>query len=171
MISSDLKGTGQNELYSKRKEAVAYFQQVQETGFEFYGRRWDPSLYTSYRGEVSNKTPIMQQYKFYICYENTQGVEGYITEKIFDCFAAGVVPIYWGASNVEKYIPKACFIDRRDFKNLEELHHFMKAMTKEEHDHYIKNIQLFLDSESVKKFTMEDLGAAFYKAVSEPIPN
>ena len=47
----------------------------------------------------------------------------------------------------------------------------MKAMTKEEHEHYIKNIQLFLESESVKKSTLEDLGAAFYKAVSDPIPN
>ena len=48
----------------------------------------------------------MQHYRFYICYENTEGVEDYITEKIFDCFAAGFVPIYWGASNIEKYIPK-----------------------------------------------------------------
>ena len=43
-------------------------------------------------------------------------VLGYITEKIFDSFAAWCVPVYWGASNVTDYIPEGCFIDRRKFR-------------------------------------------------------
>jgi hypothetical protein len=37
----------------------------------------------------------ISQYKFMICFENSQGA-GYITEKIFHAYAAGAIPIYWG---------------------------------------------------------------------------
>lgn len=167
MISSDLQGSGPYELYSQRKEAIAYFERVQETGFEFYGRRWDPSLYTSYRGEIPDKAQVLKHYRFCLCYENTYNVSGYVTEKIFDCFAAGVVPIYWGASNIETYIPKECFIDRRHFDNLEDMHAFMKAMTKEQYDNYLTHIEQFLESEAAKKFTLPSLAEAFYQAVRE----
>ena len=40
---------------------------------------------------------------------------GYMTEKIWDSFKAKTVPVYWGASNIEEYVPKNCFIDYRDF--------------------------------------------------------
>lgn len=166
LVSSDLKGSGRGELYSQRKEAIAYFERVKEEGFEFYGRRWDPSLYTSYRGEIVDKLQVMKNYRFCICYENTQGVCGYITEKIFDCFAAGVVPIYWGASNVDSYIPRGCFIDRRDFESLEQLHAFMKGMDKERYQEYLTQIQLFLKSESAQDFTFERLKQHFYEAVA-----
>ena len=36
-------------------------------------------------------------------------VKGYITEKIFDSFFAGVVPIYWGAENITDYVPKSLY--------------------------------------------------------------
>lgn len=45
-----------------------------------------------------------------------RGEKGYITEKIFDCFFPGVIPIYWGAENVTDYIPQDTFIDRRNLK-------------------------------------------------------
>ena len=50
--------------------------------------------------------------------------ETIVSEKIFDCFAAGNVPIYWGASNVTDYIPEDCFIDMRSFSSFEELYQF-----------------------------------------------
>ena len=78
-----------------------------------------------YKGKAQNKIETIKHYKFCICYENTQNIKGYITEKIFDCFAAGVVPIYWGASNIEAYIPKTCFIDQREFQEFEEVYQFI----------------------------------------------
>ncbi len=41
---------------------------------------------------------------------------GYITEKIWDSFKARSIPIYWGASNIEEYIPINTFIDFRKFE-------------------------------------------------------
>jgi len=45
---------------------------------------------------VGHKKPIMEQYKFSIYHENARNIPGYITEKIFDSFFAGCVPVYWG---------------------------------------------------------------------------
>jgi len=166
LVSSDLKGSGERELYSRRKEAIAYFEQVKEIGFEFYGRRWNPALYSSYRGEIPDKLEVMKNYRFCICYENTQETQGYITEKIFDCFAAGVVPIYWGASNVETYIPRSCFIDRRDFVSLEQLHHFMKSMDEKQYQEYLIQTQLFLQSKQAQEFSFTTLAEHFYEAIA-----
>lgn len=44
-----------------------------------------------------NKMEFLKSYKFNICPENTNN-EGYITEKLFESFSAGCIPIYWGAN-------------------------------------------------------------------------
>lgn len=48
-------------------------------------------------------------------------MDGYITEKIIDCFYAGTIPLYLGAPDIDKYIPKDCYIDCRDFKSWTEM--------------------------------------------------
>ncbi len=165
-VSSDLSSSSKNELYTARKQAIQFFEQVGEEGFEFYGKHWQPSLYKSYRGACANKIETVKNYRFCICYENTHSTPGYITEKIFDCFAAGTIPVYWGASNIEDYIPKECFIDRRQFNTLEELYAFLKAMTKEEFEDYLVHIRTFLSSTAAQKFTQQQIEEDFYLAVT-----
>lgn len=166
MIASNLPGYGDCNLYSARKEAIAYFESVQEHGFEFYGKTgWDPNEHPSYRGAVENKLSTLKNYRFCICYENTHSIHGYITEKIFDCFAAGVVPIYWGASNIESYIPTGCFIDKRRFTTFEQLHTFIQEMSQEEYEQYQQEIRNFLESASAQQFTQESLVQHFYEAI------
>ena len=92
-------------------------------------------------------------------------MNGYITEKIFGCFAAGCVPIYWGAPNVEQYIPKDCFIDYRDFKDLNDLYLFMKSMSKETYDAYLNNIRRFLNSSEAHIFSPENFAKMLLDAV------
>jgi hypothetical protein len=166
LVATDLKSNYENELYSQRKEAIRYFEQANEEGFEFYGRRWDPALYKSYQGSTPDKLGTIKNYRFSICYENTHGSLGYVTEKIFDCFAAGTVPIYWGASNIEEYIPKGCFIDRRDFLSMEDLHAFIKAMSKQTYEKYLAQIKAFLQSDAARKFTFDNFAEDFFQAVT-----
>ena len=108
----------------------------------------------------------MKNYKFAICYENCQNVKGYITEKIFDCFASGTIPIYWGASNVTDYIPKDCFIDRRDFGSLDELYTFLKRMGKEEYDGYLQRSAAYLQSDKAQLFSRDHFDEIFIEAVA-----
>lgn len=167
LVATDLKSSYENELYSKRKEAIVYFENAGEEGFEFYGRRWDPAKYPSYRGAIADKLGTIKNYRFSICYENTHGSPGYITEKIFDCFAAGTVPVYWGADNIVDYIPKSCFIDRRDFSNMQELHQFLKTMSKETYQTYLSSIQEYLSSKEAQKFAFSQHAVDFCAAVSD----
>jgi hypothetical protein len=48
------------------------------------------------------KTEAMNDYMFSVVIENIK-VEGYFTEKITDCFANGVIPIYYGTSNIRYF--------------------------------------------------------------------
>lgn len=154
-----------NSLYGERVKAIEFFERVGESGFEFYGRGWDPKRFKSYQGPIKDKIGAIKNYKFSICYENSTDILGYITEKIFDCFAAGTVPVYWGASNVCDYIPKECFIDRRDFASLEELHAFLKAMDQKTYEGYLANIRRYLLSEKAQQFSSE----AFAKTLASAI--
>ena len=164
-VGTCLKSRRKGCLYEERKNAIRFFESKGEEGFEFYGRNWDPSLYTSYRGPIADKIQTIKNYRFSICYENSSTYNGYVTEKIFDCFAAGSVPIYWGAPNIEKYVPKDCFIDRRDFANMEELYAFLKNMTEEEYEGYIQRIRAYLDSDNAQLFSRAQFEQIFFDAI------
>jgi alpha(1,3/1,4) fucosyltransferase len=153
------------ELYSQRMKAIDFFEKIGESGFEFYGRGWEKTSYQSYRGPCNDKVSVIKNYRFSICYENCRDVPGYITEKIFDCFAAGNVPIYWGANNITDYIPKDCFIDRRDFATLDDLYVFLKTMSKEDYEGYLDRIREYLQSEQAQLFSQEN----FYKIFAEAV--
>lgn len=142
------------ELYSARKKAVCFFEQHHPTEFDFYGTNWHKSEHPCYHGEIGNKIDVLKRYKFCICYENMHSVQGYITEKIFDCFVAGCVPIYWGASNITDYIPEECFIDRRQFETDTELYNFLKTVTQEQYATYLDNIRNFLASPQAEYFSI-----------------
>ena len=47
------------------------------------------------RRPVPEKLSIFQRYRFVLCFENDL-YPGYVTEKPFDAWAAGSVPLYWG---------------------------------------------------------------------------
>lgn len=112
------------ELYGERIKAIKYFSAV--PGFDLYGYGWDKAprhpfhffdkkyVTRAWRGSVKNKMKTMSQYKFALCFENCV-YPSYVSEKIYDCLAAGAIPIYLGAPDIEKFIPPSCFIDFRKF--------------------------------------------------------
>ena len=94
----------------------------------------------------------MKHYKFSFTYENTRDVPGYITEKIFDAFQSGVVPIYLGSPTVTEEIPANCFIDMRKFPSYHALYEYLVSMPEQEFNQYLENIRAFLDSDKAKLF-------------------
>lgn len=177
LIAGNKKVNHPFELYSKRIEAIRWFEKNHPNDFDFYGIGWDefrsenkyvnillrksklskmfkPS-FSSYKGKVDSKKEVLEKYKFAICYENARDISGYIIEKIFDCFFAGCVPIYWGANNIKEHIPKDCFIDKREFESYEELYKYIKNISDEEYIKYLDNIEIFLNSEKAYKFSSE----------------
>jgi len=156
LINSMLSSSHPLELYSKREEVIQFFED-KPAEFDLYGRYWKKRNYKNYKGEIPDKVEVLKGYKFSVCYENTKDVPGYITEKIFDCFHAGVVPIYLGAPNVEEYIPKACFIDRRDFKDFDAVYSYLKEMSEEKYQEYLESAKAYVMSDQAKVFTEEYL--------------
>jgi hypothetical protein len=164
------------ELYTERVKAIRWFEQNHPEDFDLYGIGWDKynfkgalsmlnrfeilrkflkPKYPSYRGAVNSKREVLQKYKFAICYENVRDIPGYITEKIFDCFFAGCVPVYWGAPNVTDHIPKDTFIDRRIYRTYEELYGYLKNMPDEEYLDYLDAIKNFIESDKIYPFSAE----------------
>jgi len=171
--SDNLYPERRNELYSERMKMVAFFETKPQGEFDLYGRYWVKRHYRDYRGPIpghysgEEKLAVLKNYRFCICFENTKDLRGYISEKIFDCFAAGCVPIYWGASNIDAYIPPGCFVDYRDFKDPEEMYQFLKEMPPSVYDQYLKNIRAFLGSEQARLFSPAHLEELFYQAITE----
>lgn len=156
-----------DELYSVRRKVISFYNKRNDTNFSLYGRLW-PKHLAVYKGACSSKKEIYTRFRFALCLENMCNVGGYITEKIFDCFTAGIVPIYWGADNIEKYIPSQCFISYTDFNSIEDLNSFLVDMKYEKYCEYIYNINQYLQSSAKAVFEymyfVEQLDSALIKA-------
>ena len=155
MICGNKHSSEANELYSERRKFIDYFENHDE-GFDLYGIGWESYGLKNYRGKTDHKLETLSQYKFSICYENMCNVGGYITEKIFDCFFAGVVPVYWGATDIQDYIPNNCYIDRREFESEEDVIDYIKNMKRDDYDAYLTAAYSFLHSDMFNdRFSVE----------------
>jgi hypothetical protein len=152
LIATRLSSKHPKELYSEREAAIRFFE-AKGADFDLYGRGWEKRRFKCWKGTTPDKIETLKNYKFCICYENTRDMNGYITEKIFDCLASGAVPIYWGADNISEFIPKECFIDRRTFKTMDELYTFLSNMSQEDYEVYLEAAGAFLKSEQAQVFT------------------
>jgi len=178
LIASQKYARHSNELYSHRLEAIRWFETNHPEQFDLYGIGWDRLLlekapfvvnaalsfayrkaawlpkyssFPSYRGPVASKREILRNYRFSICYENAM-YPGYVTEKLFDCFLAGCVPVYWGAPDISELIPPDTFVDRAKFRSYESLYERLSQMGAVEHQGYLDRIKAFLASDSARPY-------------------
>lgn len=181
-------------LYPERVKAIRWLEAHAPKDFNLYGVGWDIPVvhsgligkiehrfwrllcrfvklqpFPSYRGKVTHKREVLTRTRFAICYENVRDLPGYITEKIFDCFFSGCVPVYWGASNITDYIPADCFIDRRQFNDTEAVYHFLKSMTESEFRGYQQRIAVFLQSDAAYSFSSEFFAETIVNTIVQDI--
>jgi hypothetical protein len=152
------------DLYNIRIKALLYFSRNEN--FHLYGQGWNDNILglskkeqqmirNSYRGKFprgnANKHEILKNYKFALCFENTI-FPGYVTEKIFDCILCGAIPIYFGAPDIDEFVPRDIFIDFKKFKTFDELEQFLVSMTVEESKSYLDAAYDFVNSFSYEKY-------------------
>jgi alpha(1,3/1,4) fucosyltransferase len=165
------------DLYKERIKVIKWYEKSAPNYFSLYGLGWtkpEPAFnasqkfqrrikriatqifgykpFPSYQGEIAEKRQVYEKTKFAYCYENVADLPDYITEKIFDCFFSGCVPIYWGSNTIGNHIPQSCFIDRRKFRDTEDVHNYLIKMNHDEYSNYQENIRLFLTSKDAMKF-------------------
>ncbi|MEK7069952.1 MAG: glycosyltransferase family 10 [Patescibacteria group bacterium] len=178
-ISANKLSRFPNELYSTRRKSIKFFENRLGDQFDLFGPRWNRSInrkekffpflmpkFKSYKGISPDKIETFSHYKFALCYENAYGLNGYITEKIFDCFNAGIVPIYWGAENIADYVDKNTFIDRRKFKSDKELFDFLNKIDENEYNKYLSAIEKYLTGDNYKLFLSENFADTIIKTLN-----
>ncbi len=143
--------------------------------FDLYGRNWDKRIYgipykyykaalSVYKGTVEDKITTMSNYRFALCIENII-YPGYITEKIFDCLFAGCIPIYYGAPDIQDFIPENCYIDYRDFKNNNELNYYLQNFDSIQFNQFHTNILTFLLSDKFKEYTCKSYAEKLFSLI------
>jgi hypothetical protein len=131
--------------------------------------RVDPLLAAArrvYRGPARYKNETLSGYTFALCFENMI-LKGRITEKLFDCFFAGTVPVYLGAPDVADHVPSDCFIDMRRFLDYRELRDFLRSLGAREIQAYRDSAREFLRSPRFEPFTKAAFARLFARIVEE----
>lgn len=80
---------------------------------------------------VRDKIDFCSSYKFTIAFENYPAA-GYVTEKLFDSFAALSLPIYWGAPDVGMDANPSRFVNAGDFATPEALAEYVIRLDQDE---------------------------------------
>lgn len=159
------------ELYSTRIEAMASLAKF--GAVDLFGRGWhewwSPKsmwlpywrnrrvLMSIYRGACPSKFEVLSRYKFCLCFEN-MAMDGYITEKLFDCLYAGTIPLYLGAPDISTYIPDDIYVDCRKFRSWEAMWEAVKTMPESQ----IEGMR-----QAGRDFLASEAGLRFYNSLEE----
>lgn len=169
--AEDIKGRGfcsfvVSNCFTKDKRDV-FFKMLSKYKHVASGGRYKNNI----GGAVKDKYKFLGQYKFNIAFENCSH-DGYVTEKIMEAFAAGVVPIYYGDPRIaEDFNPKA-FINANDFSSFEAMIEKVKEIDDNE-KLYLQMlnepiIQLHADVAELRDFLLPIFKQPIKQAVRRP---
>ena len=183
MIASNkaLRFASPRSLHERRVEIIRHFEREAPNDFNLYGRGWNiPAVrpgalgrlqkrfnewrarsklvssvppFPSWRGVANRKSDVLRRARFAICFENSRGNKGYITEKIFDCFTTGCVPVYAGTTHSIPPIPSNCYIDADAFNSPRELRNALHAVSRSRFHNYQNSIRDFLLDPSTQRYS------------------
>ena len=91
----------------RRMRAIEALREFGEV--DIYGKRFGKF--------VTEKTKVAKEYRFVLSFENDH-YPGYVTEKLFDAYASGSIPLYWGSLGNQDIVNMKSFIDAGNFENL-----------------------------------------------------
>ena len=111
----------------KRVNFIKNFCKRYPNVMDVYGRQWDGSLGSSYKGCPKTKYYALENYKYSLCIENSC-YDNYFTEKITDCLLGWTIPIYFGCTNIDTYFPRDSYIwlDINEPKSIDKLYEIIQ---------------------------------------------
>lgn len=180
-LSPNWKTSCKNELHTKRLEAIEFFGKVEK--LDVFGKGWEnlsvlsknwqkrltPILSKIKPTSIEDKLMTVAQYKFAICFENIS-YPGYVTEKIIDCFVAGVIPIYLGAPDIAAIIPRDAFVDKRNFSSWDQLDQYLANLQESEALKIIAAGRTFLECEVGMRYSYEGFADFMTDLVVSALP-
>lgn len=160
------------DLYIERQRIIRWFDRHAPSDFELFGRNWNLPMASRsilgralrgfgkiglvrnrlavYRRRVPDKSLVLRRSRFSFAFENVEGLEGYLTEKLFDCLNEGCIPIYLGDPAVSEILPKKAYVHYRRGQSLEDLYTYLMNMGNIEYSERQTAIRAFLGSEGCR---------------------
>jgi alpha(1,3/1,4) fucosyltransferase len=161
--------TGEIDLYGRGWDGPSFWTGMPpwvpgtaQHALRFLQKQWerlrpDPLLRaarTVWKGSVPSKLDALGDYTFSLVFDNSI-LNGWVTEKIFDCLVVGTIPIFWGAPDVGEFVDPGCFIDMRRFSGYPELRAYLKGLGPREIAEYRANARAYLDSPRFRQFSKQ----------------
>jgi hypothetical protein len=169
------------DQYQARVRILDWYERHAPADFHLFGRGWDrpaalpgrwgrvrnqlrkvlarflpaKSPYATWRGPVDDKIELLTRARFCLAHENCRDLEGYVTEKLFDSFRAGCVPVYVGPKEIADLVPAGCFIDGRAYETPAALNAFLRTIDDAAYRGYQERIRAFLLSAQAKPFSQD----------------
>lgn len=144
--------------YKKRTKFIKKYSSLYPEKIDIYGRGWNKyELGNNYKGtlgsyhqeknNITDKSEALLKYHYSIALENFYN-EKLISEKITDCILCWSMPLYWGNSCVNLYLPEKSYhlidIENKDiFKNIQKI--ISKNPTDEEINALTQAREIILD--------------------------
>jgi hypothetical protein len=88
-----------------------------------------------------------------------------MTEKLFDCFFVGTVPVYWGAPDVLDWVPAETFIDMRKFRTFGDLRAFLHSLSPADERKYREAARDYLASPRFDAFRRQTFAESLARHV------
>ena len=167
------------DLYGERRAIAREAERYVPDFLDVFGPGWNGEqiswcpLYPNrpYRcwgaNAKASKHELSAEYRFVMAYENFRGRRGYISEKIFDAFQAGSVPVHLGEERIAEFVPQEAFVDARNFRTRRELLAYLQSCPELEWGEMREAGQKFLRSAAFQSFTDE----AFAERLTDVLKN
>jgi hypothetical protein len=186
-----IKDYDPREQFGTRVEIIKWYERHAPDDFHLFGRGWDcpaalpgrwgqicnqarkivarlfptKSPFATWRGPVTSKDELLARSRFSIAYENSRDLPGYVTEKLFDCFRAGCVPVYVGPKEIHDYVPADCFIDGRAFASTAALDAHLRTIDDAAYRGYQERIRAYLSSDQAKPFSQDHFAETLVREI------
>ena len=188
LINGNKMSFVQGELYSLRRKAIKALEAL-----DLYGTEWDSSVmsrtiialkslthtlislklprwsgmklwfqsYPQSQGEVDDKLATMSSYKYALVIENSAE---YMSEKLFDAFFAGCIPIYVGPKVDDYGIPKNLVVQAQP--NLKSIKQALETAKEMNFEHFQQDLRKFLsDEKTIEKWSHENVYARMLEII------
>lgn len=143
------------ELVSYRSEVGRLCAQYDAGAFDIFGEGWDLHPETSGKSlspPTERTLSYIRNYRYYFAFENHEGENSLISERIWDALWADTVPVYRGNKNVHRHVPRDCYIDANKFKSPKAMLDWLVNSSEDEWQAYRKAGRDFIQSTAVEKY-------------------
>jgi hypothetical protein len=157
------------ELISFRSKVGRLCASYGDSTFDIFGEGWEMLPETRYvcLGIPKESTlRYLGKYRYYFALENHASSCSLISERVWDALWGDTVPVYFGHTGLDEFIPRECFIDARQFKDVQEMLDWLCRAPERTWTKYRTAGREFIHSEAVEKFLPEAFAEGFVRRVA-----